>query len=300
MSLPSSLSWLASSVDTAVTRASSSASGSPARRRVRRPPFRRRPARSRRSLATCIEPDRAARSVVVPSCRSSRWRSVLSSAFSRGAPPRSSRFLNSPISTGHRTCHPPSHTGMEHDGPELVAAMGDASRHLHQDPARRVGAPDPVVQRDPRSAGAAAAAAAPGHARAGRTRRPGATVPDGAHRAGGDGRPLRRHPRRRARRVPALAPVAAVPGPPPGGLARHAGQDLLQVRGREPGRLAQAEHGRPAGLLQPARRASASSRPRPAPGSGAARWRSPPPNTTWSARSGRWRRRTARSRTAAR
>ena len=97
----------------------------------------------------------------------------------------------------------------------------------------------------------AAAAVAPGHPRAGRPRRPGAAVPDGAHRAGGHRRALRRHPRRRARRLPAVAAEPAVPGPPPGAAARHAGQDLLQVRGRQPGRLAQAEHVGAAGLLQP-------------------------------------------------
>ena len=65
------------------------------------------------------------------------------------------------------------------------------------------------------------------------------------------GRALRRHPRRRARRLPAVAAEPAVPGPPPRAPARHPGQDLLQVRGRQPGRLAQAEHVGAAGLLQP-------------------------------------------------
>ena len=45
-------------------------------------------------------------------------------------------------------------------------------------------------------------------------------------------------------------PVAAVPGAPPGEGARHPGADLLQVRRRLPGRLAQAEHRGAAGLLQ--------------------------------------------------
>ena len=62
---------------------------------------------------------------------------------------------------------------------------------------------------------------------------------------------LRRHPRRGARRLPAVAAEPAVPGPPAGAAARHPGEDLLQVRGRQPGRLAQAEHVRAAGLLQP-------------------------------------------------
>ena len=51
-------------------------------------------------------------------------------------------------------------------------------------------------------------------------------------------------------------PSPAVPRPPAGEGARHPGPDLLQVRGRLPGRLAQAEHRGAAGVLQRARRAS--------------------------------------------
>ena len=57
-------------------------------------------------------------------------------------------------------------------------------------------------------------------------------------------------PRESARDLPVVASLAAVPRPPPGSGARHPGQDLLQIRRRLPGRLAQAQHrGRP-GLLQ--------------------------------------------------
>ena len=96
----------------------------------------------------------------------------------------------------------------------------------------------------------AAAAAAPGHAAAGRAGRSGAAVPDGPDRAGGDDRAVRRHPRRGAGRLPAVAAVAAVPGAPAGEGARHPGPDLLQVRRRLARRLAQAEHRRAAGVLQ--------------------------------------------------
>ena len=64
-------------------------------------------------------------------------------------------------------------------------------------------------------------------------------------------------PGRGAGGLPAVAALAAVPGAPAGEGARHAGADLLQVRGRQPGRLAQAEHRRAAGVLQRRRRASA-------------------------------------------
>ena len=50
--------------------------------------------------------------------------------------------------------------------------------------------------------------------------------------------------------LPALAPVAAVPGAPAGAGARHPGPDLLQVRGCLTGRLAQAQHRGAAGVLQ--------------------------------------------------
>ena len=53
-----------------------------------------------------------------------------------------------------------------------------------------------------------------------------------------------------------MAPDAAVPRAPPGARARYAGAHLLQVRGHLAGRLAQAEHRRPAGLRERAGRAS--------------------------------------------
>ena len=91
-------------------------------------------------------------------------------------------------------------------------------------------------------------------------------VPDGPDHAGGHPGPLRRHPRRGPRRLPAVAALAAVPRAPPRAGARHPGADLLQVRGRLAGRLAQAEHRRSAGVLQRPQRRHRSSRPRPAPG----------------------------------
>ena len=45
-------------------------------------------------------------------------------------------------------------------------------------------------------------------------------------------------------------PTPLLPRAPPGAGARHEGADLLQVRGRLPRGLAQAEHGRPAGLRE--------------------------------------------------
>ena len=61
---------------------------------------------------------------------------------------------------------------------------------------------------------------------------------------------LRRHPRRGAGRLPAVAAVAAVPGPPAGEAPRYPGTDLLQVRRCQPGRFAQAEHRGAPGVLQ--------------------------------------------------
>ena len=57
-----------------------------------------------------------------------------------------------------------------------------------------------------------------------------------------------------ARGLQAVAPVAADPRAPAGEGARHAGEDLLQVRRRVAGRLAQAQHRRAAGLVQRAGR----------------------------------------------
>ena len=81
-----------------------------------------------------------------------------------------------------------------------------------------------------------------------------ADLPDGAHRAGGQRRARGRDPRGGPRGLPAVAPDAAVPRAAPGARARYAGAHLLQVRGRLARRLAQAEHGRPAGLRERAGR----------------------------------------------
>ena len=94
----------------------------------------------------------------------------------------------------------------------------------------------------------------PGTQAARRPRRPHAALPDGADPAGGLARAGDRDPRRGPRRLPAVAPDAAVPRAPPRGRARHAGAHLLQVRGRLAARVAQAQHGGPAGLRERARR----------------------------------------------
>ena len=90
----------------------------------------------------------------------------------------------------------------------------------------------------------------PGTLEAGRTRRSGAAVSDVADHAGGRDRPRDRDPGAGPRRVQAVAPEPAVPGPSAGEGAADAGAHLLQVRGREPGGQSQAQHGRRAGLLQ--------------------------------------------------
>src|SRR5918912_1035611 len=81
-----------------------------------------------------------------------------------------------------------------------------------QDPARRVRDPDPLVQPRPRPGDAAGARAPPGHRPAGRTRRPGAPVPDRPDPAGGLAGAARRDRGRGARRVPTLATHAPLPG----------------------------------------------------------------------------------------
>src|SRR5664280_1492392 len=82
------------------------------------------------------------------------------------------------------------------------------------------------------------------------TGRPGSAVPERADRPRGDRRAVRRHPRRGAGRLPAVAAVAAVPGAPARTVPRYTRADLLQVRGRVAGRVPQAEHCGAAGVLQ--------------------------------------------------
>ena len=99
-----------------------------------------------------------------------------------------------------------------------------------------------------------AAAAQPGDAAAGRPRRPLADLPAEHHRAGGLGGAVHRDPRGGPPDLSHLEADAAHPRHRPREGARHAGQDLLQARGRQPGRLAQEQHRRRAGVLQQARR----------------------------------------------
>ena len=109
-----------------------------------------------------------------------------------------------------------------------------------------------LVQHRRRPAAAAAAGAASGHRTADQARRPGTAVSRGAHRAGGVERARDRDPGRGARRSTGCG--ARRRSSAPAAWSRrpaYAGAHLLQVRGRQPGRLAQAEHGRGAGLLQP-------------------------------------------------
>ncbi len=61
---------------------------------------------------------------------------------------------------------------------------------------------------------------------------------------------LHRHPRCGARRVHDVASDPALPGAPVGEGSRHPGSHLLQVRGRQPGRVAQAQHRGAPGVLQ--------------------------------------------------
>ena len=93
----------------------------------------------------------------------------------------------------------------------------------------------------------------PGTGAAGRAGRSGAALPDGADPPGGQRRARDRDSGGGARHLSHLAPDAALPRAPPGAGGRDAVAHLLQVRGHQPGRQPQAEHGRGAGLLQQAR-----------------------------------------------
>ena len=126
--------------------------------------------------------------------------------------------------------------------------------------------PDPLGQPAARPPRPAAAAAQPGHRRARRPRRPDADLPDGADRPGGLDGAGDPDPRPGPRRLPAVAPDAALPRAPARAGARHPRAHLLQVRGRLPVRLAQVEHRGPAGLRErPGRHQEARDRDRRGP-----------------------------------
>ena len=133
------------------------------------------------------------------------------------------------------------------------------------------------------------AAAPPGHPPADRAGRPRAALPDGADRAGGQPASARSRSRSRSATRTGSTGRARSTGRIGSSGARYAGPHLLQVRGRQPGRQPQAEHGPRRRPSTTRRRASPGSRPRPAPGSGGARWRSRAPTSgsrsrsTWSA-----------------
>ena len=129
----------------------------------------------------------------------------------------------------------------------VVSAHRRRDRQVH---AVRGPDPHPLDQPPSRSPRRSAAASQPGHDAAGGSRRPDAHLPHGSDRPGGLGRSGGGDPRRGARRLPAVAPHAAVPGAAPGGGARYAGAHLLQVRGRVAGRVAQGEQRGAPGLRQ--------------------------------------------------
>src|SRR5690606_5707065 len=142
------------------------------------------------------------------------------------------------------TCHPlrRRRTRCEHPPPDRAAR-----------PRRPLDRADALVQPRRGPPRAHAPAPAPGHEGAAHPGRPRPAVPDGAHRAGGHDRALRRDPADGPRDLLDVAPLAARARAPARAGARHEGSDLLQVRGCEPGRLAQAQHRGRAGVLQRAR-----------------------------------------------
>ena len=115
--------------------------------------------------------------------------------------------------------------------------MAQSRRHDAADdevPAGRRRHPDPLGQPAARPPRRAAAAAEPAHRRARRPRRPDADLPDGADRAGGLDGAGDRDPRRRARRLPAVAADAAVPRAPPRAGARHPARIFYKYEGVSP------------------------------------------------------------------
>ncbi|CAA9428783.1 MAG: Tryptophan synthase (indole-salvaging), partial [uncultured Rubrobacteraceae bacterium] len=130
----------------------------------------------------------------------------------------------------------------------------EARREVHSAadkvPARREAHPRVLVQPRAGPALPVGAAAQPGDHGAGGARGVRADLPRGDHPPGGHGRTLRPDSRGGARDLRPLAPDPPLPRPPPGEAPRHPGPHLLQVRGREPFRKPQTEHGRPPGLLQ--------------------------------------------------
>ena len=94
---------------------------------------------------------------------------------------------------------------------------------------------------------------APGDQAAGGARRPGAAVPDGAHRPGDVSRAVDRRAGRGARHLAAVAADPAGPGPPAGAGAGHAGPHLLQGRVGVARGVAQAQYRGAPGVLQQGR-----------------------------------------------
>ena len=127
------------------------------------------------------------------------------------------------------------------------------ARSRHQDPARRARDADALVQHPGGPAVSGKPAITSRHEATDRSARPRPTFPHGADQAGGLAGAIHRHSEPGAGRTAAMAANTADARQPVGAGVEDDGEDLLQVRRRQSGRLAQAEHGGGAGVLQQSR-----------------------------------------------
>ncbi len=132
------------------------------------------------------------------------------------------------------------------------SAGGQHDTHtLH--PARRRAASG-LVQHQPRYAGLARPSPASGDQGTRHAGLPGSALPHALRPGSSQRRALHRDPRAGARAVPTVSAFPAPPRLAAGEGARYPGAYLLQVRRRQPRRIAQDQHRHPAGLLRQGRR----------------------------------------------
>ncbi len=224
-------------------------------------------------------------------CQHRRW--------ARGAGPASTRSRGSVPVAGRRTELIAVQVGSA-PNPRARPQVEQHERADGQVPAARAGHPHALDQPAARPPRRAAAAAAPGHAAAGRPRRPDPDLPDGPDHAGGLARAGDRDPRGGARGLQAVAPDAAVTAP--GGSSASSTPRRTSTTStrasRPPARTSPTPPSRrPTRTRRPG---SAVLPPRPAPASGARRWPSPARCSDSSARCSWSARATTRSPTGAR
>src|SRR5580698_3382416 len=156
----------------------------------------------------------------------------------------SCRNPSCPQTGSRKSCGPSATSSRSKASPNSRACSVESSKPLIEcsdvpNPVQPSPEPHPasLVQHPPRSPKAVSAGAASGHSETYWTGRPGSPVSNGPDPTGSERRTRDRDPGRGAASLCAVAADAVVSRAPFGKVSGYAGQDLIQIRRRQPGRL---------------------------------------------------------------